>query len=126
MFCKVDIKGKKAVCVVSGGNIDVTILSRVISRGLMKEGRSTDITVALVDKPGQLVAVSELIARTGANVVSVRHDRSDEDMDINSCFLRLGMETRDRDHVEEIKRVLRDAGYQIVEGVAGVTGGTVR
>ncbi|MCI8600648.1 MAG: threonine ammonia-lyase [Oscillospiraceae bacterium] len=126
MFGKVDIKGKKAVCVVSGGNIDVTILSRVISRGLMKEGRSTDITVALVDKPGQLVAVSELIARTGANVVSVRHDRSDEDMDINSCFLRLGMETRDRDHVEEIKRVLRDAGYQIVEGVAGVTGGTVR
>ena len=115
MFDKVDLQGKKAVCVVSGGNIDVTILSRVISRGLMKEGRSTDITVALADKPGQLVAVSQIIAATGANVVSVRHDRSDENMDINSCLLRLRMETRDHAHVEEVKRVLREAGYQIVE-----------
>ncbi len=115
MFGKVDLQGKKAVCVVSGGNIDVTILSRVISRGLMKEGRSTDITVALADKPGQLVAVSQIIAATGANVVSVRHDRSDENMDINSCLLRLRMETRDHAHVEEVKRVLREAGYQIVE-----------
>ena len=115
MFGKVDLQGKKAVCVVSGGNIDVTILSRVISRGLMKEGRSTDITVALADKPGQLVAVSQIIAATGANVVSVRHDRSDENMDINSCLLRLRMETRDHAHMEEVKRVLREAGYQIVE-----------
>ena len=115
MFGKVDLQAKKAVCVVSGGNIDVTILSRVISRGLMKEGRSTDITVALADKPGQLVAVSQIIAATGANVVSVRHDRSDENMDINSCLLRLRMETRDHAHVEEVKRVLREAGYQIVE-----------
>ena len=115
MFGKVDLQGKKAVCVVSGGNIDVTILSRVISRGLMKEGRSTDITVALADKPGQLVAVSQIIAATGANVVSVRHDRSDENMDINSCLLRLRMETRNHAHVEEVKRVLREAGYQIVE-----------
>ncbi|MDD6032677.1 MAG: pyridoxal-phosphate dependent enzyme, partial [Oscillospiraceae bacterium] len=117
MFNKVDIKGKKVCCVVSGGNIDVTILSRVISRGLVKEGRSTDITVALADKPGQLVTVSDIIARTGANVVSVRHDRSDENMDINSCFLRLGMETRNRAHVEEIKEALRAAGYQIVNVV---------
>jgi len=115
MFNKVDIKGKKVACVISGGNIDVTILSRVISRGLMKSGRSSDITIALVDKPGQLQEVSTIIAKLGANVVSVRHDRSDENMDINSCFLRLRMETRDHEHVEMIKTALTKAGYKIVE-----------
>ncbi len=115
MFNKVDIKGKKVACVISGGNIDVTILSRVISRGLMKSGRSSDITIALVDKPGQLQEVSTIIAKLGANVVSVRHDRSDENMDINSCFLRLRMETRDHEHVEMIKKALAEAGYEIVE-----------
>ena len=114
MFNKVDIKGKKVCCVVSGGNIDVNILSRVIARGLVKEGRSTDMTIALPDKPGQLVNVSSLIASTGANVVSVQHERSDVNMDINSCFLRLRMETRDHAHVEEIKEALRAAGYRIV------------
>ena len=114
MFNKIDIKGKKVCCVISGGNIDVNILSRVIARGLVKEGRSTDLTIALPDKPGQLVNVSSLIASTGANVVSVSHERSDVNMDINSCFLRLRMETRDQAHVEEIKEVLRAAGYRIV------------
>jgi len=114
MFNKIDIKGKKVCCVISGGNIDVNILSRVIARGLVKEGRSTDLTIALPDKPGQLVNVSSLIASTGANVVSVSHERSDVNMDINSCFLRLRMETRDQAHVEEIKEVLRGAGYRIV------------
>ena len=114
MFNKIDIKGKKVCCVISGGNIDVNILSRVIARGLVKEGRSTDMTIALPDKPGQLVNVSSLIASTGANVVSVSHERSDVNMDINSCFLRLRMETRDQAHVDEIKEVLRTAGYRIV------------
>ena len=117
LFNKVDIKGKKVACLVSGGNIDVTILSRVISRGLMKEGRSTDVTIELMDKPGQLQDVSTIIAKLGANVVSVRHDRSDENMDINSCFLRLRMETRDHNHVEEIRKALTEAGYKLVDKI---------
>ena len=68
MFNKVDIKGKKVVCLVSGGNIDVTILSRVINRGLLKAGRSADFTIELPDKPGQLQKVSSIIAGLGANV----------------------------------------------------------
>ncbi len=114
MFGKIDIKGKKVVCVVSGGNIDVNILSRVISRGLLMEGRLLDVTIALPDKPGELTHVSDIIASTGANIISVRHTRSDIDMDINSCFLSLQMETRNKAHAEEVKQLLAQNGYQIV------------
>ena len=114
MFGKIDIKGKKVVCVVSGGNIDVNILSRVISRGLLMEGRLLDVTIALPDKPGELTHVSDIIASTGANIISVRHTRSDIDMDINSCFLSLQMETRNKAHADEVKQLLAQNGYQIV------------
>ncbi|WP_289303802.1 threonine ammonia-lyase, partial [Parabacteroides goldsteinii] len=100
MFNKVPIKGKKAICLVSGGNIDVTILSRVIGRGLQKSGRSYTMTIELVDKPGQLQHVSEIIARTGANVVSVHHERVSHTADINGCYLRLEMETRNQEHID--------------------------
>lgn len=112
MFDKVDIKGKNAVCLVSGGNIDVTILSRVISRGLLKTGRSAELTIELVDKPGQLKSVSDIIASLGGNVVAVHHDRADENMDINSCFLHIVMETRDQNHIAEICSALKNAGYR--------------
>lgn len=115
MFNKVPVKGKKVVCLVSGGNIDVTILSRVINRGLLKAGRSADITIALLDKPGQLSTISDIIAQKGGNVVAVHHDRADLDMDINACYLRLVMETRDHEHVAEIKKALLDAGFNIVK-----------
>ncbi|MBS1473877.1 MAG: threonine ammonia-lyase [Massilimaliae sp.] len=115
MFNKVPVKGKKVVCLVSGGNIDVTILSRVINRGLLKAGRSADITIALLDKPGQLSMISEIIAQKGGNVVAVHHDRADLYMDINACYLHLVMETRDHAHVEEIKQALTDAGFNIVK-----------
>lgn len=114
MFNKVDIKGKKVACLLSGGNIDVTILSRVITRGLLKAGRSADLTIALQDKPGQLKDVSRIIAELGGNVTSIHHDRANEGMDINGCFLHIVMETRDWAHVEEIRKALSDAGFQIV------------
>lgn len=114
MFKKVPVEGKKVVCLVSGGNIDVTILSRVITRGLQKEGRLAELVIELVDKPGQLRGVSKIISNLGGNVVSVSHDRSDVNMDINSCFLRISMETRNREHLEEIKKALTDGGYKIV------------
>lgn len=115
LFEKVPVQGKKVVCLVSGGNIDVTILSRVITRGLQKEGRLAELIIELVDKPGQLRGVSKIISNLGGNVVSVSHDRSDVNMDINSCFLRISMETRNREHLEEIKKALSDGGYKIVK-----------
>ena len=115
MFGKLPIAGKKVVCLVSGGNIDVIILSRVITRGLVTSGRNANLLIALEDKPGQLVGVSEIISRCGANVVSVRHERSDPNMAISSCFLRVGMETRDFAQIEQIRGELTKAGFQIVQ-----------
>ena len=114
LFHKLPIQGKKVVCIVSGGNIDVNILSRVITRGLVTSGRNTTLTIALADKPGQLQEVSEIIARCGANVVSVHHDRGDVNMAINSCFLKLGLETRDKAQIEQIKEELTRAGFHRV------------
>lgn len=114
MFHKLPIQGKKVVCVVSGGNIDVNILSRVITRGLVTSGRNANLLIALEDRPGQLVGVSEIISRYGANVVSVRHERSDPNMAISSCFLRVGMETRDFQQIQQIKQSLAEAGFTIV------------
>ena len=115
MFHKLPIQGKKVVCLVSGGNIDVNILSRVITRGLVTSGRNANLVIALEDKPGQLVGVSNIISSCGANVISVRHERSDPNMAISSCFLRVGMETRDFAQIEEIRRRLTEAGFQIVQ-----------
>ena len=114
MFGKLPIQGKKVVCLVSGGNIDVNILSRVITRGLVTSGRNATLVIALEDKPGQLVGVSEIISRCGANVVGVRHERSDPNMAISSCYLRVSMETRDFAQIEKIKEELTKEGFKIV------------
>jgi len=115
MFGKVDLKGKKAVCIVSGGNIDVNILSRVITRGLLKSGRFVNLKVALTDKPGQLELVSKLIAGKGGNVVSVQYNSGEENSDINSCFLYIQVETRDHEQIEEIKSALVENGLKITQ-----------
>ena len=115
MFNKIPVKDKKVVAVVSGGNIDVTILSRVIKRGLFKTGRSTSLCIELADKPGQLQRVSEIIASCGGNVISVNHERGSEVSDINGCYLRLVLETRNYEHIYEIDRALRDAGFKLIE-----------
>ena len=115
MFRKVpDMAGKKVCCIVSGGNIDVNILSRVITRGLITAGRNATLTIALEDKPGQLVGVSQIVSECGANVVSVHHERSDANMAVTSCYLRVGMETRDFEQIEEIRKRLTEAGFKIV------------
>ena len=114
MFNKVDLKGKKVVSVVSGGNIDVTILSRVISRGLLMSGRNCELRIELLDKPGQLKAVAQIIADLGGNVTSVRHERSNEGSDINGCYLRIVLETRNHEHIEEIKTALQEGGFRLI------------
>ena len=115
MYNKVDIKGKKAVCLLSGGNIDVNILSRVITRGLVMAGRNSTLTIELEDKPGQLTGVSEIISRCGGNVVSVSYRQGDTNMAITSCFLHIGMETRDHTQVEQIKHELQKAGFKLAD-----------
>ena len=113
MFGKLPVKGKKVVALISGGNIDVTILSRVIKSGLVTSGRGYTLSMELADKPGQLNRVLSVIAGLGANVISVHHERASEVMDINGCFLRIELETRDFEHIENITKALKSEGFRL-------------
>ena len=112
-FKKLPIKGKKVVALLSGGNIDVTILSRVIHRGLVTSGRSSELNIELLDRPGELTRVSSIISGLGANVVNVNHTRGNVNNDVNGCFLQIAMETRDFEHFDEIRKALQAAGYHV-------------
>lgn len=113
MFEKFPIRGQKVVCIVSGGNIDVTSLSRVIDRGLLKAGRSSSMLIELIDKPGQLKDISRIIADCGGNVTGVHYEKGNTES-VTGCYLRIQMETRDYDHVQQISRALREEGFKIV------------
>ena len=115
MFGKVDLVGKNTVCVVSGGNVDVTTLSRIITKGLSKTGRITEFTVKIADKPGSLVQLLQTISKTGANILSVNHAREDKHSDIGACVVSMVLETRNRQHVDDIERELQSFGYHILE-----------
>lgn len=113
MAGKFDLKGKRVVAVVSGGNIDVTSLSRVIDRGLLNSGRSSSLLIELIDKPGQLKEISRIIADCGGNVTGVHYEKGNTES-VNGCFLRIEMETRDFPHVNLITKTLRDEGFKLV------------
>lgn len=115
MFNKVPIKGKKTVCVVSGGNIDVTILNRVINRGLSTSGRICSLCIELEDKPGQMLGVSKVFAELGANVIRVNHERSVDSEKVTSCVLRLQAETKNAEHVNQLKETLTKRGFKLVD-----------
>ena len=113
MTNKFNLKGKRVVAVVSGGNIDVTSLSRVIDRGLLNSGRSSSLLIELIDKPGQLKEISRIIADCGGNVTGVHYEKGNTES-VNGCFLRIEMETRDFEHVNLITKSLRDEGFKLV------------
>ena len=115
MFNKFPIQGKKVVSLVSGGNIDVSILSRVIERGLIKSGRETSLLIELIDKPGQLKDVSRIIADLGGNVISVHHEKNGATSEVTGCYLRIDMETRNYEHVQEITKALKNEGFKLVK-----------
>lgn len=115
MFNKYPIEGKNVCCVVSGGNIDVTILSRVINRGLVMSGRTVQLLIELPDRPGSLRCLSEVFVRHNANIISLHHERSGENRLVTSCNLRVIIETRDFQHIEEIKQAISAEGFEIIE-----------
>lgn len=115
MFKDLPLKGKKVACVVSGGNVDVTYLNRFINRGLQKNGRQCTLSIELPDSPGQLVAVSQLIADCGANVVGVLHERTNTNIDVKACVLKISMETRNHAHIQEIMDIFQERGYKILQ-----------
>ena len=115
MSDKIPLEGKNVVCLVSGGNIDVNILSRVITRGLVTSGRNATLQIALEDKPGQLVDVATIIASCGANVTGVHYGHSDPNTAVTSCVLTLEIETRDFEQLEQVRSTLRAQGFNLVQ-----------
>ena len=109
---KFDAAGKVAA-VVSGGNIDVTMISRIIEKGLLRAGRVSKLRILMQDRPGQLEIVSRIIGSNGANVMAVHHDRTDVDLDIRDAILEITMETQDREHASHIIDALREAGFTV-------------
>lgn len=114
MFNKLPIKDKKVVCLVSGGNIDVTTLNRVITRGLSKSGRNYTFKIDLYDKPGQLSAVCNIIANLGGNILSVSHERINASNEINGCLLRIELETLNNEHIDTIRKGLINANFIVI------------
>ena len=114
MFEKLPLEGKKVISLISGGNIDVTILNRVIERGLMKTGRCCTLKLELIDKPGQLKDVSRIIADCGGNVTEVHHEHAFSTESVNGCYLRIKMETVNYDQVNAIREALKAEGFKIV------------
>jgi len=114
MSGKVDTT-KKTVCVVSGGNVDVTTLSRVITRGLTYGGRLATITTKLADRAGSLANLLNVVGGTGANVVRIHHEREDVNSEVNACVVSMVLETRNADHVQKIKDELTAKGYSLLD-----------
>jgi len=106
------LEGKRVCSVISGGNIDVNVVARVIERGLVKDGRLVRINIRLLDKPGQLTIVSGIISGLRANVVEVHHSRAFSER-FGDTTLLLTLETRGPEHVEEILGGLRERGYRV-------------
>jgi len=115
MHGKIDVEsGKNVVCVVSGGNIDINILSRVINSGLRTFGRTCKIKLELMDTPGELSKVTKICADLGANILSVHHERAGESNRVNGCHLKLLLETRNFAHVDEIEKAFVSMGYKLI------------
>jgi threonine dehydratase len=106
------LKGKRVALVVCGGNIDPVILSRVIEKGLVHDGRLTRFTVTISDRPGGLAELCRVIAACGASVNQVDHDRAFSGPDVSATHVVCTVETRDRRHVAELHRALRRAGFR--------------
>ncbi len=115
MYGHIPVDGKKVVCIVSGGNIDVNILNRVIARGLAKNGRTCQFELEVDDKPGVLSSVLKIVADQGGNILSVNHERVAAATQVNACVLHLELETLDASHIERIRKALADAGFPVKE-----------
>ena len=115
MYGKVDVKGKKVCALLSGGNVDVTMLERIITRGLAKERRTVGFSTVLPDRPHALIRFLQIISETGANVLDIHHERRNTRTDIGSCIVKLSLETRNAQHIKEIYDKLNENGYEINE-----------
>lgn len=108
-------KGSKIGVVLSGGNIDVTMLSLIIEKGLMKSARKMKLVVILVDKPGSLQAFTEILIKAKANIVQIGYDRTSTDLEFGDAHVSVALETKGEEHQESIRKALREAGFSFRE-----------
>jgi threonine dehydratase len=101
------------VAVISGGNIDVTMIERVIARGLVQDGRLARLLVRVPDRPGSLARLTQLVAQAGANVLETAHRRAFADISVGDVEIVMHLETRGRDHVGEIRAALEEKGLHV-------------
>ena len=113
LFNKIDTN-LKTVAVVSGGNVDITTLSRIITKGLQKTGRIAQITTKLQDRAGNLAQLLACVSENGANVLDIDHKREDAKTEVSSCVVTMTLETIGPDHVRKIKEDLQKRGYQLL------------
>ena len=113
MYHKVNTEGKTVCALLSGGNVDVTMLERILTRGLAKEGRTVSFSTVLPDQPHALASFLEVVSSLGANVLDVNHERRNTKAAIGSCVVNLSLETRDKAHIQEIFGSLRRKGYVV-------------
>ena len=115
MYHKASIEGQTVCALLSGGNVDVTMLERILTRGLAKEGRTVTFSTVLPDQPHALASFLEVVSSLGANVLDVNHERRNTRAAIGSCVVQLSLETRDKAHIQEIISSLRREGYEVEE-----------
>lgn len=113
---KIDLpKGSKVAVVLSGGNIDVTMLSLIIEKGLMKSARKMKLLVTLIDKPGALQSLTEILTKIGANIVQIGYDRTSIDLEFGDAHVSVSLETKGKEHQEEIRAQLKEGGFSFKE-----------
>lgn len=105
------LAGKKVAVVLSGGNMDVTLLSVIIEKGLLKSGRKMKITVTLIDKPGSLMHFTQILQELNANIVHISYDRTSISLDYGDANVTVHMETKGEEHQEIIRKKLKEEGY---------------
>lgn len=106
------LRGQKTVCVLSGGNIDVSFIHKIIERGLISRGRQIRLSVVLSDKPGSLEQISRILARCGANVIAIQYDRVNAELSLNETILHITCEVSGKAHGERVIDALKD--YKII------------
>jgi len=113
---KIDLpKGSKVAVILSGGNIDVTMLSLIIEKGLMKTARKMKLLVTLIDKPGALQSFTEILTKTGANIVQIGYDRTSIDLEFGDAHVSVSLETKGEEHQAQIRRQLQEGGFSFKE-----------
>ena len=116
MHGKIDLpKGSKIGIVLSGGNIDVTMLSLIIEKGLMKSARKMKLMVTLMDKPGALQSFTQILTDTDANIVQIGYDRTSIDLEFGDAHVSVALETKGEEHQELIRKKLREVGFAFRE-----------